>query len=176
MHQKTKIGECLNKCFYTNPWMIYMSGYVRRRRNLMRIMTILFALSLCCSAFAMELPTKLEGKQIKYVLETTNGDFASYKGHVFETSFLKNNSYSDIDLTTGLLNDGGSYHYFTTSDDTAELHYIIDSDGPWRSMHFVEKLRFTSPDQGYMEGSHVGDIACTYSGTFTIHEMTFTAP
>lgn len=140
----------------------------------MRLVAIFLALFVSCFVEAVEVPKNLVGKQIKYVLESTSGDFASYKGHIFETSFSDNTNYADIDLTNGLVNDSGTYHYFKTGDDTAELHYITKKEGPWKSMHFVEKLQFTSNTQGRVEGSHVGDIMCGYSGTFIIHDILIT--
>jgi len=140
----------------------------------MRLMAIFLTLFISCFVDAVEVPKNLVGKQIKYILERTSGDFSSYRGHIFETSFSDNSNYEDIDLTNGLVNDCGTYHYFKTGDDTAELHYITQNKGPWKNMHFVEKLQFTSNTQGCVEGSHVGDIMCGYSGTFTIHDILIT--
>jgi hypothetical protein len=106
--------------------------------------------------------------QMKYILESTTGEFSEYKGHTFETSFLENNVYKDIDASTGLVSDEGTYHYFKTGPDSAEIHYMVSSDGPWKGMHLAEKLHFSTPNQGSVEGEHVGDFVCGYSGTFSI--------
>jgi hypothetical protein len=130
-----------------------------------------FVLLLCSSVslFANHVPLQLTGKTIKYILDKTEGEFAQYRGHVFETSFLQDNRYQDVDSTTGIANDEGTYHYFTTGEDTAEIHYVIETEGPWKGMHLSEKLRFTSTTAGTVVGEHVGDFDCGYSGTFTIH-------
>lgn len=135
----------------------------------MRTICSLFAIILQFSLFAGFAPESLEGEQIRYVLDTTSGEFADYRGHIFETSFQKHSIYKDVDSSTGMLHDGGNYHYFRTSDDTAELHYHITSTGAWKDMHLIEKLYFSSPNHGRVIGEHAGDFVCGYSGSFTVH-------
>ena len=127
------------------------------------------AIVLWVALFADYAPVLIEGHTLTFVLDEATGEFAQYKDHHFKTDYLKDNAYKDVDLTTGLLNDEGNYHYFKTGENSAEVHYkVTDEESPWKNRHIIESWEFTSPTTGTVSGVHAGDFSCGYKGTFAI--------
>jgi hypothetical protein len=138
----------------------------------MKTLTALIVLALMVGSWGSLLadyaPVRIAGHNLKFVLNDATGEFTQYKGHFFKTTYLEDNSYQDLDLTTGLINDEGTYHYFKTGENSAEVHYMVtDAGSPWKNRHLIESWLFTSPTDGTVEGVHGGDFGCGYKGTFT---------